>query len=118
MPHRRTGRGAHALLAVFLSCLGLAAAGAADAPPTAARGELLYSIHCIECHNAEIHWRDRRLARDWPSLEAQVDRWQRAARLAWTSEDIRDVTDYLGATVYHLPPRQPTAAIRIGPLPQ
>lgn len=116
MADRSTGRGAHALLAFLLSSFGVAAAGADSAPPPASRGELLYSNHCIECHNAEIHWRDRRLARDWSSLETQVDRWQRAARLEWTSEDIRDVTEYLGVAVYHLAPRRPTAAIRIGTL--
>jgi mono/diheme cytochrome c family protein len=106
MSHRCRCRGAIALLAALLSSLALGAPAAESAVPPAesvlpaSRGELLYAIHCIECHNAQIHWRDQRLARDWPTLEAQVDRWQRAARLDWNRDDIREVTRYLGERVY------------------
>lgn len=27
--------------------------------PTASRGELLYSTHCIACHSTQIHWREK-----------------------------------------------------------
>ena len=35
-----------------------------------ARGELLYSTHCIACHNEQVHWRDKKLVKDWISLRA------------------------------------------------
>ncbi|MEK7738201.1 MAG: cytochrome c, partial [Pseudomonadota bacterium] len=49
----------------------------ADAQPVrdATRGELLYSTHCIACHDAQVHWRDKKLARNWISLLAEVRHW-------------------------------------------
>ena len=44
-----------------------------------ARGYMLYSQHCVECHTAQVHWRDARLATDWKSLNLQVRRWQAVA---------------------------------------
>ena len=49
---------------------------AAPAQPADDRGALLYDTHCIGCHGTQAHWRDRRLVTDWPSLNAQVRRWQ------------------------------------------
>ena len=59
----------------------LALAAAALAGPAAAqnRGELLYTTHCIACHSTQMHWRDQKLVTDWPSLKAQVRRWQAGA---------------------------------------
>jgi mono/diheme cytochrome c family protein len=84
----------------------LAGAGSAIAlviaPPAQAqsRGELLYATHCIACHSSQMHWRDKRLATDWASLKAQVRRWQGAAMLGWSEEDIVEVTRYLNGTLY------------------
>ena len=64
------------------------------------RGELLYATHCIACHTSEMHWRDNRVATDWPSLKAQVRRWQGVASLAWTERDILEVTQYLNESIY------------------
>jgi len=83
-------------------------AGAAAAPPQAAgspsRGQLLYDAHCIECHNLQIHWRDRKQVRDWATLKAQVIRWQGIARLGWDDTDVEEVTRHLNETVYRFPP--------------
>lgn len=65
------------------------------------RGELLYSTHCGACHTAQIHWRARRSATDWPSLKAEVRRWQAAASLSWTDDDVLAVARYLNNNVYH-----------------
>lgn len=65
------------------------------------RGELLYTTHCIACHAAEMHWRDKRSASNWASLKVQVRRWQDAASLAWGDNDILDVSRYLNETIYH-----------------
>ena len=64
------------------------------------RGELLYTTHCIACHTTEVHWRDRRLAKDWDSLRAQVGRWQAVGSLGWSDDDIAAVTQYLNESYY------------------
>ena len=43
---------------------------AAEPARDASRGELLYSKHCIACHTAQVHWRDKKLATDWKSLKS------------------------------------------------
>jgi mono/diheme cytochrome c family protein len=97
------------LLARFLTLLlaGLAAFAwsvqAQPAPgPKAAptRGQLLYDTHCIECHNAQMHWRVLGQARDWNSLLYEVNRWQAAALLGWSADDIADVAQHLNDTIY------------------
>ena len=86
----------------LLACLVAAALPAASAQSAApsARGELLYSTHCIACHSKEIHWRQKKLATDWASLEAQVRRWAGNAGLGWSDEEIADVARYLNAVDY------------------
>lgn len=75
--------------------------GSAPATPVPSRGALLYETHCIECHTAQVHWRDRQQARDWATLKAEVFRWQAAARLAWTDAEVEAVSDFLNDTIYH-----------------
>lgn len=65
-----------------------------------ARGYMLYSQYCVECHTAQVHWRDARLATDWKSLNLQVRRWQAVAFLNWNEEDIQNVTRYLNTRYY------------------
>lgn len=91
MKHGRRG------LAAVLVC--------AAALPAAAqsRGELLYRNHCIECHTSKMHWREQRLATDWPSLVRQVARWQGEAHLNWNGDDINDVARYLNESIYRFP---------------
>jgi len=74
-------------------------------PPS--RGELLYATHCIACHSASVHWRDRKLATDWASLLAQVGRWEKNTGLGWSSEEILDVTGYLNSAIYRFPDTAP-----------
>mgnify|MGYP002778081949 CR=1 FL=1 len=82
----------------------LPAPGAAPVVPAEpARGRLLYETHCIACHNTQVHWRDRREVRDWPSLQMQVARWQANTGLSWSGDDILEVSRYLNDTVYKLP---------------
>ncbi len=77
------------------------------AQPTreASRGELLYSTHCIACHDVEVHWRDRKVVTDAKSLRREVRQWQEVAGLGWDEHDIEEVAQYLQALHYrHLPP--------------
>ena len=86
----------------LLACLAACALPAALAQPAAqaAPGELLYSTHCIACHTTQVHWRQKKLATDWASLEAQVRRWAGNAGLGWSDEEIADVARYLNAVHY------------------
>ena len=82
--------------------------GAAAQPEAISRGALLYATHCGACHDREMHWRRQRLVTDWPSLVAQVQRWQSTAQLGWSDDDVQEVARHLDATVYRL--AQPTAS--------
>jgi mono/diheme cytochrome c family protein len=82
-----------------------------------ARGELLYSTHCGSCHTAQVHWRDKKLATDWPSLRAQVHRWESNIGMNWTDDDIVAVARYLNTHYYRFPAPD-TAAATQQPLPR
>jgi mono/diheme cytochrome c family protein len=77
----------------------------AEAQPTldTQRGQLLYSTHCVACHSDRIHWRDRKLVKDWQSLRSEVHRWQEVAGLRWSAGDIEAVSQYLNTVYYHYP---------------
>lgn len=85
----------------FLPLLLIACAAGAHAQASPSRGQLLYTTHCIECHTTQMHWRDRRQARDWDTLRTWVRHWQGESRLQWTDEDVDAVARYLNDTVYH-----------------
>lgn len=73
------------------------------APFEEGRGEMLYQNHCVACHTTQVHWRDQRLAKDWPSLRAQVRRWERNTGLTWSEEDVEAVSQYLNQLYYQFP---------------
>lgn len=82
---------------------------AAAAPATAqtagepTRGALLYTTHCVACHDTQMHWRDKRAVRDWDSLVAQVRLWQGTQQLRWSDADIHEVARHLNDSIYRLP---------------
>lgn len=76
----------------------------------ALRGELLYLTHCIGCHNTQLHWRDRKAARNWASLKAEVGRWQKTSGLGWRDEDVSNVARYLNARYYRFHEPEPDGA--------
>lgn len=90
---------------LFTAACGPASAqqrGAAPASEAArSRGQLLYDTHCIQCHTSQIHWRIKNSTRDWATLRAQVERWQRQGGNNWSDEDIDAVAQYLNDTIYH-----------------
>ena len=73
----------------------------ADPTHSPSRGELLYSTHCIACHTTQVHWRDKKQATNWDTLEKQVRRWQAAGMLQWNEDDINEVTRHLNDSYYH-----------------
>ena len=85
----------------LLACLAALPAALAQPAMPAARGELLYSTHCIACHTTRVHWREKKLATDWTSLQSEVHRWQRNSGLGWSNQDIAEVARYLNALHYH-----------------
>ena len=93
---------ARSLLVVAMA--GCATASQAQPAQSPTRGELLYNNHCIECHTSQMHWRERRQARDWPSLRGQVWRWQAAAGLQWSEADVTEVARHLDNTIYRFAP--------------
>jgi mono/diheme cytochrome c family protein len=86
-----------------------AAPVAAQQKVSPTRGELLYTVHCVECHNARVHWRDQRLATDWTTLRAQVRRWQGVQKLKWSEADITEVARYLNTYYYEFPVPEKTS---------
>jgi mono/diheme cytochrome c family protein len=96
---------------IWATLLAFAAVAAhAQSSPAAGRGELLYTTHCRACHTTQVHWRERKLATDWASLAAQVERWQTNAGLGWSGEDVDAVARYLNARFYHFPETRPVGA--------
>jgi len=93
------------IFAVLLICLGIPAVANAQPNKDVARGELLYTTHCISCHSAEVHWRDKKIAKDLIGLNAQVRRWQGVAGLKWSDNDIAEVAHYLNTLHYRYPER-------------
>ena len=91
-------------IALLAALLALSGTAKAQSTPEPTRGELLYTTHCVACHNARVHWRDQRLAKDWKTLRAQVRRWQGIQKLRWTEEDISEVARYLNTFYYNFPP--------------
>ncbi len=69
----------------------------------ASRGQLLYDNHCVACHDRQVHWRDAKVVTNWPTLVAQVRRWQAIEKLAWTNDDILQVARHLNAAIYGYP---------------
>ena len=69
----------------------------------ASRGKLLYSLHCVSCHNEQKHWRANKKVSDWPSLVSQVRLWQSISNLKWENNDIESVAKHLNTLYYHYP---------------
>lgn len=98
------------LFALVMVFWGLAGPVFARTRTDAQRGELLYSTHCIACHSTQLHWRDRKLASNWASLKAEVERWQKTSGLGWREEDVTDVARYLNTLYYRFPEPEPDGA--------
>jgi len=69
----------------------------------ASRGKLLYSLHCVSCHNEQSHWLANKKVTNWPSLVAQVKLWQNISNLKWDNNDIENVARHLNTLYYHYP---------------
>ena len=88
------------LLAALFLLSGNSAGAGAQPITEPSRGELLYTTHCVACHNARVHWRDKRIAKDWNGLRAQVRRFEGIQSLKWSEADITAVAEYLNTFYY------------------
>jgi mono/diheme cytochrome c family protein len=91
-----------ARLTVLITTALLLAAGAASAAETD-RGRALYEARCDRCHDASVHGRNPRSARNFDQIRAFVARWDRELGTAWTVADIDAVARYLNDRYYHFP---------------
>jgi len=91
------------VLALLFASFGILTSAGAQPTREATRGELLYSTHCIACHSTQVHWREKKLAADWKTLQSQIRRWQAVLGLGWGMEDIAEVARYLNDLYYHYP---------------
>jgi mono/diheme cytochrome c family protein len=102
---------------VVATLLALLCASAPGGAAAQTRGELLYGTHCLACHTQQMHWRQKKQVIDWPSLRAQVRRWQAADQLAWGDDDIEAVAQYLNTLFYRLPLPGARAVASAAPVP-
>jgi len=68
--------------------------------PAQPRGEMLYSNHCLGCHESVVHVREKRSARNLDALRKAVTRWSQELDLKWSSREIEDVVLYLNLRYY------------------
>lgn len=61
-----------------------------------------HDTYCIMCHGTELYTRESRIANDYATLRAQVDRWQGNAALNWSNTEINIMTDWLAERYYGL----------------
>ena len=64
---------------------------------------MLYSTFCVSCHTTQMHWRDKKVARDLPGLRVQVQRWQTNVGQKWDRADVEEVVNHLNRTFYKFP---------------
>ena len=69
--------------------------------PLQPRGEMLYSNHCLDCHESIVHIREKRSAKNLDALRSAVTRWSQQLELKWSSREIEDVVLYLNLRYYH-----------------
>lgn len=79
-----------------LTLAGTPVAGAADAE----RGRILYEAKCGGCHAESVHGRDKRLATDFEAVRGWVRRWSANLGLAWTNDEVDDVSVHLNSGYY------------------
>lgn len=89
----------YAAFAVLATLAGAGGAAASDIT----RGRALYELRCDGCHAESVHGRRTRVATDFESVRAWVNRWNTTLKLGWTGEEVDDVALHLNATYYRYP---------------
>jgi mono/diheme cytochrome c family protein len=80
------------------------------------RGAALYELRCGGCHSESVHGRKKLAARDFSEIRGWVVRWSENLKLAWSVEEIDDVSVYLNNTYYRYPcPPQVCKVVSLAP---
>lgn len=66
------------------------------------RGRALHDKHCLMCHNTSAYKQDGKV-KTYDQVRAEVVRWQAAASLRWSKDDVEDVSAHLAQTYYAIP---------------
>jgi mono/diheme cytochrome c family protein len=69
--------------------------------PAQTRGEMLYTNHCLNCHESIVHVREKRSAKNLDAIRDAVNRWSQELELKWSSREVEDVVLYLNLRYYH-----------------
>jgi hypothetical protein len=69
--------------------------------PVPTRGEMLYTNHCLSCHESIVHIRNKRQVKNLAALHSTVSHWSKELELQWSSREIEDVVLYLNLHYYH-----------------
>jgi hypothetical protein len=69
--------------------------------PLQPRGEMLYTNHCLSCHESVVHVREKRSVKNLDELRSAVTRWSQELELKWSSREIEDVVLYLNLRYYN-----------------
>lgn len=85
--------------AFAMTLAGIPDAGAADAE----RGRIIYEAKCVGCHAESVHGRDKRMAADFEGVRGWVRRWSSNLGLAWTDDEVDDVSVHLNTRYYRFP---------------
>jgi mono/diheme cytochrome c family protein len=71
--------------------------------PSAERGRALYENHCTVCHTSRIHARVNRIPVSRAEVREIVESWQTQQKLAWGTQEVEDVVEFLNRTRYQFP---------------
>ena len=69
--------------------------------PVQPRGEMLYTNHCLSCHESIVHVREKRSAKNLAAIRSAVTRWSQELKLKWSSHEVEEVVLYLNLRYYH-----------------
>jgi mono/diheme cytochrome c family protein len=71
--------------------------------PSSERGRALYENHCTVCHTSQVHARVNRIPVSRAEVREIVERWQTQQKLAWGTQEVEDVVEFLNRTRYQFP---------------
>lgn len=67
------------------------------------RGQAMYELRCIECHDVSVHGRKNLAAKNYEEIRSWVTRWNSTLGGLWDKEDVEDVSAYLNTRYYRYP---------------
>lgn len=82
------------------SALALSFLALPSAAQDAERGRMLYETHCGGCHYERVHDRLRSDVKDMEDLRAAVAKWAPQTKRSFTSDELRDIVEYLNVSHY------------------